>query len=587
MTCPGETPRSMRRARRRRRRQLSQAGITLVEVLVALSITALLVGPVSAWAVGTLRFQGTGRDELGRATATGLLNTYFVRDIASARLVQTSAGGALGTCTGVPAGGGTEQVLLRVTRAGTGRGSVVYSEVRRGDDSSLIRRVCAADGSLADSTVVFDRIEPGSLRAGCPEPSDSLCDTERKVSLELRPAVRDDGTPRRPVVISTVRRTDAESVGLGSGSPPDARVRADPSRGYRDTVFTLTSESSDPDDDLAGQTWTLPPGVELVGGGLDGPSIQVRFPGGQSNPIRLTATDRTGAAAATEVPIEILDRSPIVQASCAADEGAPRRMLLSGAGSVDPDGGVLSFEWRTPDGSVLTGSPAVWDPPDSVAGRQLLTLVAVNGSGRASTAFAECLVGGGAGVLAGVSISPEPIASAKGAPHLNVPFDGVIEVTFRADPPVPDPAGYQVALYRAGAAAPTSTSPPNTTTLTVPFGGGDSGAWEVALVRDGTAGQRRAFRINASPRVESLRTIFEAGRVPTRRVAFSATDSDLDGSVVTRIWDFGDGGDPLVNPVSSPEHTYTAPGSYVVRLTVVDDDGASSDLTLTVVVPEP
>lgn len=49
--------------------------------------------------------------------------------------------------------------------------------------------------------------------------------------------------------------------------------------------------------------------------------------------------------------------------------------------------------------------------------------------------------------------------------------------------------------------------------------------------------------------------------------------SDLDGSIVTYTWDFGDGqsaSGPLVG------HTYSAVGQYTVRLTVTDDDGLSA-----------
>jgi serine protease len=55
--------------------------------------------------------------------------------------------------------------------------------------------------------------------------------------------------------------------------------------------------------------------------------------------------------------------------------------------------------------------------------------------------------------------------------------------------------------------------------------------------------------------------------------SFDGTDSwDSDGSLVSHTWDFGDGSTatgPLVG------HSYTGPGTYQVRLTVVDDDGAT------------
>ncbi len=70
-------------------------------------------------------------------------------------------------------------------------------------------------------------------------------------------------------------------------------------------------------------------------------------------------------------------------------------------------------------------------------------------------------------------------------------------------------------------------------------------------------------------------------------VSFDAsTSSDADGTVVTYNWDFGPSTDTDDDPISS--FTYTQPGTYVVTLTVVDNDGAASlnTATVTIVVDE-
>jgi parallel beta-helix repeat protein len=58
-------------------------------------------------------------------------------------------------------------------------------------------------------------------------------------------------------------------------------------------------------------------------------------------------------------------------------------------------------------------------------------------------------------------------------------------------------------------------------------------------------------------------------------VSFDGSQSsDPDGSVIFYRWNFGDGSSQILD--MTPHHTYTDPGSYVVTLTVVDDDGRSS-----------
>ena len=55
-------------------------------------------------------------------------------------------------------------------------------------------------------------------------------------------------------------------------------------------------------------------------------------------------------------------------------------------------------------------------------------------------------------------------------------------------------------------------------------------------------------------------------------VDFTSLESDADGSVVTREWDFGD---LATDPGEDPTHVYAAAGEYTVRLTVWDNVGAS------------
>jgi subtilisin family serine protease len=54
--------------------------------------------------------------------------------------------------------------------------------------------------------------------------------------------------------------------------------------------------------------------------------------------------------------------------------------------------------------------------------------------------------------------------------------------------------------------------------------------------------------------------------------SFADTSTDADGTIVSRSWDFDDG---ARSTATTPSHTFAAAGSYTVRLTVTDDDGAT------------
>ena len=66
---------------------------------------------------------------------------------------------------------------------------------------------------------------------------------------------------------------------------------------------------------------------------------------------------------------------------------------------------------------------------------------------------------------------------------------------------------------------------------------------------------------------------------------FSSTaSSDPDGSIASRLWNFGDGS---TSTATSPSHTYTSAGLYAATLTITDNRGAtaSTNINLSVVAP--
>ncbi|MFC3549997.1 collagenase [Lysobacter cavernae] len=67
-------------------------------------------------------------------------------------------------------------------------------------------------------------------------------------------------------------------------------------------------------------------------------------------------------------------------------------------------------------------------------------------------------------------------------------------------------------------------------------------------------------------------------------VNFSDGSSDPDGSIVSRSWNFGDG---TSSTATNPSKTYATAGTYTVRLTVTDNQGASASSSKSVTVTSP
>jgi PKD repeat protein len=66
---------------------------------------------------------------------------------------------------------------------------------------------------------------------------------------------------------------------------------------------------------------------------------------------------------------------------------------------------------------------------------------------------------------------------------------------------------------------------------------------------------------------------------------FADGSSDADGQLTAYTWDFGDGTAAAITKDAA--HTYGAASTYPVHLTVTDNDGATSDLTQSVLVHAP
>lgn len=110
----------------------------------------------------------------------------------------------------------------------------------------------------------------------------------------------------------------------------------------------------------------------------------------------------------------------------------------------------------------------------------------------------------------------------------------------------------------------------------------DDGSYTVTLTVTDQAGHEdttsQEVVITNRPPAAGIRTNTTTAS-PGQLVGFEDASVDTDGTVVSRVWRFGDGDQATAR---DPEHAYARPGTYTVSLTVTDDDGASDQAQLAV-----
>ena len=247
---------------------------------------------------------------------------------------------------------------------------------------------------------------------------------------------------------------------------------------------------------------------------------------------------------------------------------------FSSAGSVDPDGSIVSYMWNFGDGSAPSNEP---NPTHaySAAGTFTATLTVTDNQGVADTDTAMVTVSGGGG-------NQLPVAEANG------PYSGPAGgrgVAFSSAGSF-DPDGTIVSYswnFGDGSAPSNQPNPRHiysaagtyTAVLTVTDnqGGTDTDTAVVTISGGGGGNQPPVAEANGP----------YSGIVGGRGIAFSSAGSfDPNGMIVGYSWNFGDGSQP--SSQANPRHVYNAPGNYTATLTVTDNQGATGSDTASVTV---
>ncbi len=355
------------------------------------------------------------------------------------------------------------------------------------------------------------------------------------------------------------------ACGGGSGGSPDgstniapiAQAVADPHIGRPPLHVVLDgSGSTDADGKVVSYGWSFGDGTSA-----GGQSVTHTFDKLGSYQAQLTVTDDDGASASATLRVEVVaDEPPQARATADPESGeAPLAVTFSAAGSTDPDGIVVLYQWDFGDG----GNPAEgttvthrYEEP----GDYDVTLRVVDDNGLSDEAPISVHVDPPVNRLPTASFTatpttgPAPLVSQFDASASSDPDGQIVDFQWNFG----DGTGLQ-----AGAIVSHTFTTEGIygvhLTVTDDFGAAVSESHNVIV------GARPVAAIGASP---------ESGTPPLTVEFYGSGSSDSDGTVVAYLWDFDDGG-TATGP--TPNHTFEDPGQYQVSLTVTDNDGIPSN----------
>ncbi|MFS4492241.1 malectin domain-containing carbohydrate-binding protein [Maribacter sp. 2308TA10-17] len=268
-------------------------------------------------------------------------------------------------------------------------------------------------------------------------------------------------------------------------------------------------------------------------------------------------------------------RIPDVNAGADQTITLPANNAVLNGTANDPDGGMITYQWTQvsgPNTATLVGAnTADLTANDLVAGEYVFRLTVTDDE--TQTAFDE----------ATIIVTPEtggnmpPVAVAEATPTtgsapLLVSFTGANST---------DDVGIASYMWDFGDGMTSTEANPEYTYSTL-------GTYDVVLTVTDEGGLTDTATLTITVAEMGDQPVAVAEATPTSGgapllVTFTGSNSTDNISIVSYLWDFGDG---MTSTEADPEHIYTIPGTYDVLLTVTDDGGLTDTASLTITVAD-
>ncbi len=349
--------------------------------------------------------------------------------------------------------------------------------------------------------------------------------------------------------------------------PPQASIAISPESPLSGQTVTLTATSSDPDGSIASQAWDLDNDGEFDD--ASGSQTTTSFPTPGTKTVGLRVIDDQGAPTVATKSIPVDNRAPQASFTVSPDSPLSGQTTTFTATASDPDGSIAAYAWDLDnDGSFDDSTSAIATRAFATPGANTVGLRVTDNSGSTATAQTVITVG-----------NRPPTASFTYSPLV---FQTGDDVSFTATATDPDGsiAAYAWDLDNDGSFDDATGSSVQNYRFATP------GTHVVALrVTDNSGAtysvQQTIITGNRAP--SPAFSVSPSSPLTSDPVTFTSSSSDPDGLIVAEEWDLDNDGTFEVTG-GSVSRSFGLPGTYVVKLRVTDNSGATAELPKNVVI---
>jgi gliding motility-associated-like protein len=362
---------------------------------------------------------------------------------------------------------------------------------------------------------------------------------------------------------------------------PTANAGADRALVLPTNSATLTGSGSDPDGSIATYLWTKQSGPFAALVNASTPVLSIGGLVAGTYTFRLTVTDNLGAVAFDEVIVTVTaaNQAPVANAGPDKIIQLPTNSTTLPGSGTDSDGSVTTYLWTKVSGPAATLTNA------NTTVLSLTGLVQGTYTFRLTVTDNSSATGSDDVILTVQAANVPPVANAGPARTITLPINSTTLNGSGTD------ADGSIATYLWEKVVGPAASLSNATTPTLTLTGLVQGAYTFRLtVTDNTGATNTAqTTVTVLPATINQSPVANAGAnfgltLPTNSANITGSGTDTDGTIASFLWIKVSG--PTVDLAGTTTSTLAlsnlVAGTYVFRLTVTDNQGASASDDITV-----